>query len=43
MEGADLPPVKEACKLVRDILTDVVTVLRIQGIDLGDIAEKLDN
>jgi hypothetical protein len=42
MEGESLPPIKEACKLVRDILKDIDTVLRIQGIDLNDIAEKLD-
>jgi hypothetical protein len=42
MEGEDLTPVKDACKLVRNILNDIDTVLRIQGIDLNDIAEKLD-
>jgi hypothetical protein len=41
MEGASLPPVKEACKLTRDILADVDTVLRILGIKLNDIAEQL--
>jgi hypothetical protein len=41
MEGASLPPVKDACKLVRDILTDIDTVLRIKGINLNDIAEQL--
>lgn len=41
MEGADLPPIKEACKLVRDILIDILTVLGMKGIVLGDIAEKL--
>jgi hypothetical protein len=41
MEGASLPPVKEACKLVHGILRDVDTVLRIQGIKLNDIAEQL--
>jgi hypothetical protein len=42
MEGASLPPVNEACKLVRDILKDIDTVLRMQGIDLNVIAEQLD-
>jgi hypothetical protein len=41
MEGASLPPVKDACKLVRSILTDVDTVLRIHGIKLDEIAEQL--
>jgi hypothetical protein len=42
MEGADLPPVKEACKMVRDILKDIDTVLRTKGIDLDKIASELD-
>jgi hypothetical protein len=42
MEGASLPPVKEACKLVGGILKDINTVLRMKGINLDDIAEQLD-
>ena len=42
MEGASLPPEKEACKLARAILTDIDTVLRMKGINLNDIAEQLD-
>jgi hypothetical protein len=41
MEGASLPPEKKACKLVRAILTDIDTVLRMKGVNLNDIAEQL--
>jgi hypothetical protein len=41
MEGESLPPIKEACKLARDILKDINTVLRMKGINLNDIAELL--
>jgi hypothetical protein len=41
MEGVDLPPVKDACKLVHGILRDVDTVMRMKGINLDDIAEQL--
>ena len=42
MEEASLPPVKEACKLVHEILRDIDTVLRTKGIDLDKIANELD-
>jgi hypothetical protein len=41
MEDESLPPIKEACKLARDILKDINTVLRMKGINLNDIAELL--
>lgn len=41
MEEISLPDVKEACKLVRVIMLDIDTVLRMNGVKLNDIAEKL--
>ncbi len=41
MEDASLPPVRDACKLVRNIMIDIDTVLRMKGVNLNDIAEQL--
>lgn len=40
-EPVDLPDAKESCKLVRDIMSDIDVVLKMRGVDLSEIAERL--
>jgi hypothetical protein len=40
-EEVSLPDVKDSCKLVRSILVDIDIVLRMNGVDMSKIAEKL--
>jgi hypothetical protein len=41
LEEVSLPDVKEACKIVRKIMTDIDVVLRMHGVDMTAIAEAL--
>lgn len=41
LEEVSLPDTKDACKFVREVLIDIDTVLRMRGVNLDDIAEKL--
>jgi hypothetical protein len=41
LDEISIPDLKDACKLTREILIDVDTVLRTKGVNLSDIAEKL--
>jgi hypothetical protein len=41
LEEVSLPDVKDASKLVRSIMMDIDTVLKMNGVDMSAIAEKL--
>jgi hypothetical protein len=41
MEEVSLPDVKDASKLVRSIMIDIDVVLKMNGVDMSAIAEKL--